>query len=106
MKLNSLRLVTLLLFSSCAWLAQPATAQEAEALGGVAEARVLGDHVLVRVVLSTEEFHKETHIVLDYAEQQPIKIYNCILARSNSGRAKKRSRSWPTACGWKCPSKA
>ena len=85
MNLNPLRPVAAILVASCVWLAQPALAQEAEALGGIAEARVLGDHVLVRVVLSTEEFHKETHIVLDYAEQQPIKIYNCILGAVKFG---------------------
>ncbi len=85
MKLNPLRSAAAILVASCAWLAQPAGAQEAVSLGGVAEARVLGDHVLVRVVLSTEEFHKETHIVLDYAEQQPIKIYNCILGAVKFG---------------------
>ena len=85
MKLKSLRLATALLIASCAWLAQPAAAQTAGSTGGTAEARVIGDHVLVRVVLSTERFHKETHLVLDYTDEQPLRIYNCILGAVEYG---------------------
>ena len=82
---NSLRLVTFFFFAFCAWLAQPAAAQVAGPTGGTAEARVIGDHVLVRVVLSTEKFHKETHLVLDYTDDQPLRIYNCILGAVEFG---------------------
>ena len=85
MKLKSLRLATALLIASCAWLAQPAAAQTPESTGGIAEAKVVGDHVLVRVVLSTERFHKETHMVLDYNDEQPLRIYNCILGSVEYG---------------------
>ncbi|MCY4155996.1 MAG: hypothetical protein OXF66_00935 [Gammaproteobacteria bacterium] len=67
------------LIASLILLAQPAVAQESGSPGGAAEARLVGDHVLVRVVLSTEKFHKETHLVLDYTDEQPLRIYNCIL---------------------------
>lgn len=85
MKLKSLRLATALLIASCAWLAQPAAAQTAASTGGIAQAKVVGDHVLVRVVLSTERFHKETHMVLDYNDEQPLRIYNCILGSVEYG---------------------
>ena len=85
MKLKSLRLATALLIASCAWLAQPAAAQVGSSTGGIAEAKVIGDHVLVRVVLSTERFHKETHMVLDYTDEQPLRIYNCILGSVEYG---------------------
>ena len=51
-----------------------AAAQEAGP-GGSAEAKVLGDHVLVPVVLSTEAFRKETHLLLDYASETPLHIF-------------------------------
>ncbi len=85
MKLSSLRPAAAILVASCAWLAQPAMAQVGGSPGGTAEARVVGDHVLVRVVLSTEKFHKETHLVLDYTDQQPLRIYNCILGAVEFG---------------------
>ena len=85
MRLNSLRSAAAILVISSAWLAQPATAQVGVSQGGTAEARVVGDHVLVRVVLSTEKFHKETHLVLDYTDDQPLRIYNCILGAVEFG---------------------
>ena len=48
--------------------------QEA-AEGGGAEAKVIGDHVLVPVTLSTEAFRKETHLLLDYAATTPLHIF-------------------------------
>lgn len=48
--------------------------QEA-AEGGGAEAKVIGDHVLVPVFLSTEAFRKETHLLLDYAATTPLHIF-------------------------------
>ena len=79
MKLNPLHWAIAVAFLSLGWLAQPAAAQLGGSPGGTAEAKVIGDHVLVRVVLSTEKFHKETHLVLDYTDEQPLRIYNCIL---------------------------
>lgn len=61
----------------CVWLPAVAAAQEAGS-GGSAEAKVVGDHVLVPVVLSTEAFRKETHLVLDYAAETPLHIYGGI----------------------------
>ena len=85
MKSNPLRLAIAVLFVSFGWLAQPAAAQSGDSPGGTAQARVVGDHVLVRVVLSTEKFHKETHLVLDYNDEQPLRIYNCILGAVEYG---------------------
>ncbi len=85
MKLNPLHSAIAVLLLSCGWVAQPAAASLEDSPGGMAEARVLGDHVLVRVVLSTEKFHKETHLVLDYNDEQPLRIYNCILGRVEYG---------------------
>ena len=85
MKLNPLRLAIAVMFVSLGWLAQPAVAQDGASPGGTAEAKVIGDHVLVRVVLSTEKFHKETHLVLDYTDEQPLRIYNCILGAVEYG---------------------
>ncbi|WP_446830514.1 tetratricopeptide repeat protein [Candidatus Foliamicus sp.] len=79
MKSNTLRLGIAALFVSLGMLALPAAAQVGYSPGGTAEAKVIGDHVLVRVVFSTEKFHKETHMVLDYTDEQPLRIYNCIL---------------------------
>ncbi len=63
---------------SCVWLPVGAVGQEAGPEGGSAEARVLGDHILVPVVLSTEAFRKETHLLLDYAADTPLHIYGGI----------------------------
>jgi len=79
MKFNPLRSAIAVLFVSLGWLAQPAAASLEGSPGGTAQAKVVGDHVLVRAVLSTEKFHKETHLVLDYNDEQPLRIYNCIL---------------------------
>ena len=85
MKLNLPRPVAAIFVMSFAWLAQPAAAQEGVSQGGTAEARVVGDHVLMRVVLSTEKFRKETHLVLDYTDDQPLRIYNCIFGAVEFG---------------------
>ena len=85
MKSNPLRLAIAVIFVSFGWLSQPAAAQSGTSPGGTAEARIVGDHVLVRVVLSTEKFHKETHLVLDYNDEQPLRIYNCILGAVEFG---------------------
>ena len=61
-----------------------AAAQEAGP-GGSAEAKVVGDRVLVPVVLSTEAFRKETHLVLDYASDKPLEIFRFIFGAVRFG---------------------
>ena len=68
-----------------AWLAGSAAAQEGAPEGGSAEAKVIGDHVLVPVTLSTEAFRKETHLVLDYAATTPLHIYGQIFGAVRFG---------------------
>ncbi len=75
---------------ACVWLPTVAAAQEVAAVpeagpGGSAEARVLGDHVLVPVVLSTEAFRKETHLLLDYAAVTPLHIFRDIFGAVRYG---------------------
>ena len=69
---------------ACAWLPSFVAAQEAGP-GGSAEAKVIGDHVLVPVTLSTEAFRKETHLVLDYAATTPLHIYGEIFGAVRFG---------------------
>ena len=59
---------------ACAWFPAVAAAQDLGP-GGSAEAKVIGDHVLVPVVLSTEAFRKDTHLVLDYASRTPLRVF-------------------------------
>ena len=61
-----------------AWFAGGAAGQEATTEGRGAEAKVIGDHVLVPVTLSTEAFRKETHLLLDYAATTPLHIFGPI----------------------------
>ena len=68
-----------------AWLPLLASGQEAASEGGSAEARVLGDYVLVPVVLSTEALHKETHLLLDYASDKPLEIFRFIFGAVRYG---------------------
>ncbi len=70
---------------SCAWLPVGAAGQEAGPEGGSAEAKVLGDYVLVPVVLSTEAFRKETHLLLDYASETPLEIFRFIFGAVRFG---------------------
>ena len=72
---------------SFAWLPVGAVGQEAVPEGGSAEAKLLGDHVLVPVVLSTEAFRKETHLVLDYASETPLEIYRSIFGAVRFGES-------------------
>ena len=53
--------------------------------GGGAEAKVIGDHVLVPVTLSTEAFRKETHLLLDYAATTPLHIYRGVFGAVRYG---------------------
>ncbi|MYH33092.1 MAG: hypothetical protein F4013_04770 [Gammaproteobacteria bacterium] len=69
---------------ACVWLPALVAAQEAGP-GGGAEAKVIGDHVLVPVTLSTEAFRKETHLVLDYAATTPLHIYGQIFGAVRFG---------------------
>ena len=90
MKLNPMPWAIAVLALSLGGVAPFAAAQFSQGAsngspGGVAEAKVIGDHVLVRVVLSTEKFHKDTHLVLDYTDEQPLRIYNCILGHVEYG---------------------
>ncbi|MCY3837729.1 MAG: hypothetical protein OXH09_03610, partial [Gammaproteobacteria bacterium] len=39
----------------------------AQGPGGQIEAKLLGDRVLIRLLLQTEAFEKETHVIVDYA---------------------------------------
>lgn len=68
----------------CALLPSVVAAQEAGP-GGSAETKVIGDHVLVPVTLSTEAFRKETHLVLDYAATTPLHIYGQIFGAVRFG---------------------
>ena len=83
MKSYSIRSLALTV-CACAWLPAVASAQEAGP-GGSAEAKVIGDHVLVPVTLSTEAFRKETHLVLDYAATTPLHIFGQIFGAVRFG---------------------
>ena len=75
-----------LALSVCAFVWMPAIAAAQEAgPGGSAEAKVIGDHILVPVTLSTEAFRKETHLVLDYAATTPLHIYGQIFGAVRFG---------------------
>ena len=68
-----------------AWLPVVASGQQTASGGGSAEAKVLGDYVLVPVVMSTEAFHKETHLLLDYASDKPLEIFRFIFGAVRYG---------------------
>ncbi len=44
-------------------------------LGGALQAKVLGDRVLARAALQTETWHKETHIVIDFARSTALELH-------------------------------
>ena len=44
--------------------------------GGVLPARVLGDRILVRVALQTGTWHKDTHVVIDFARPTALEIHS------------------------------
>ena len=74
-----------ILACSFAWLPVVVSGQGAASEGGSAEAKVLGDHILVPVVLSTEAFRKETHILLDYAADTPLHVFRGIFGAVRFG---------------------
>ncbi len=47
--------------------------------GGRIDARALGDRVLVRATLRTEAFHKDTHVVVDYAAPVGLQVHRNVL---------------------------
>lgn len=51
-----------------------AVAANAQGAGGQTEARLLGDRVLIRAILQTQTFQKETHLVIDYAAPEAFAI--------------------------------
>lgn len=51
----------------------------AQSTGGQIEAKSLGDRVLIRVILQTEAFQKETHVVIDYAAPAPLALAQPVL---------------------------
>ena len=54
-------------------------AANAQGAGGQIEARYLGDRVLIRAVLQTETFQKETHLVIDYAAPEAFAMHPNVL---------------------------
>ena len=54
-------------------------AANAQGHGGQIEARLLGDRVLIRAVLQTETFQKETHLVIDYAAPEAFAMHLNVL---------------------------
>ena len=55
-----------------------AIAQTAQGVGGNVEAKMIGDHLLIRVALQTEVFYKDTHVIVDYASDKPFEIFQNI----------------------------
>jgi len=51
----------------------------AQSTGGQIEAKSLGDRVLIRVLLQTEAFQKETHVIVDYAAPEPLALARPVL---------------------------
>lgn len=56
-----------------------AMAANAQNSGGQIEAMHLGDRVLIRVLLQTEAFQKETHVVIDYAAPEALTLARPVL---------------------------
>lgn len=52
---------------------------ETFAEGGSISARRVGDHVVIRAVLRTEAFHKETHLVIDYAGAAGLAVHGNVI---------------------------
>ena len=66
------------------WLSAALTAfgtavASAQSNGGQIEAMHLGDRVLIRVLLQTEAFQKETHVVVDYAAPESLALARPVL---------------------------
>ena len=51
----------------------------AAAEGGSISARRVGDHVVIRAVLRTEAFHKETHLVIDYTGAAGLAVHGNVI---------------------------
>lgn len=60
-------------------MAPAAHGEDGGPLGGEIAARNIGDQVLVRAVLRTEAFHKETHLVIDYAAPDALAVHQNVL---------------------------
>ena len=54
-------------------------AASAQNSGGQIEARLLGDRILIRTILQTETFQKETHLVIDYAAPEAFAMHRNVL---------------------------
>ncbi|MYD95757.1 MAG: hypothetical protein F4X98_00025 [Gammaproteobacteria bacterium] len=61
----------------------------AQNLGGRIEAKSLGDRVVIRVLLQTEAFEKETHIVVDYAAPEAFAMPRAVLGSLTFGDGEK-----------------
>lgn len=58
----------------------PAGAQVAPApAGGTVVAKMIGDHVLIRVQLKTRLFEKETHLLVDYGAREPLALHRNVI---------------------------
>ena len=51
----------------------------AQSSGGGIEAKLLGDRVLIRALLQTEAFEKETHVIVDYAAAEAFAMDRNVL---------------------------
>ena len=52
---------------------------DAQSSGGRIEAKSLGDRVLIRVMLQTQAFQKETHLVIDYAASEAFAVHQNVI---------------------------
>lgn len=68
----------------------PVHAEDGEPLGGEIAARNIGDQVLVRAVLRTEAFHKETHLVIDHAAPDALAVHQNVLPAIQFGEGETR----------------
>ena len=53
-------------------------AQSPQGVGGRVEAKMIGDHLLIRVALQTEVFYKDTHVIVDYDSDKTFEIFQNI----------------------------
>ena len=51
----------------------------AQGTGGETDAKALGDRILIRVILQTEAFQKESHLVVDYAAPEALTLHRNVL---------------------------
>ena len=52
---------------------------DAQSPGGRIEAKSLGDRVVIRVMLQTQAFQKETHLVVDYAASEAFAVHQAVI---------------------------